>query len=49
MRKRQVLTRYVLIAALAALVVVGLDLLLVHVRAGSAAWLLDITFVTALV
>jgi peptidoglycan/xylan/chitin deacetylase (PgdA/CDA1 family)/uncharacterized membrane protein YbhN (UPF0104 family) len=49
MRKRQVLIRYVSLAAAGAAVVVVLDLLFVHLHAGSLAWLLDVTFATALV
>jgi peptidoglycan/xylan/chitin deacetylase (PgdA/CDA1 family) len=49
MTKRQVLVRYVLLALFAALVTVALDALFVRSHLGWLAWLLDVSFASALV
>ena len=49
MTKRQVLTRYVLLAVLAAVVVAVTDLTLVALGFGWLAWMLDVAFAVALV
>jgi uncharacterized protein (TIRG00374 family) len=49
MTKRQVLVRYVLCALVAALVTVALDAFFVRTHLGWLAWLLDVSFASALV
>ena len=49
MTKRQVLTRYILVALLCAGATAALDLTVVHAGIGPVAWLIDVAFASALV